>query len=138
MATYSIHFHSSPLTCTHLLIVGGAESVSEWGSRNGVSEWGIGMGSRNEKFSAGTCQRLTMSFGGEGEGGNEEERSQIIAHFQVGQSTGRVCGCVQLRQSWGREPSLDLLSPLVCGYSSLHYLVKSITYGTEFMVYLAA
>lgn len=40
----------------------------------------------------GTCLTLNMSFGGEGEGSDEGDRSQIIAHFQVRQSTVKVWG----------------------------------------------
>ena len=32
-----------------------------------------------------------MSFGGEGEGGEEQDRAQLIAHFQVGRSSLGLC-----------------------------------------------
>ena len=64
---------------TDFIKVGGAESILEWGFGTG-------------RFFVGTCLTLNMSFGGEGEGSDEGDRSQIIAHFQVRQSTVKVWG----------------------------------------------
>ena len=111
---------------TDFIKVGGAESILEWGFGTG-------------RFFVGTCLTLNMSFGGEGEGSDEGDRSQIIAHFQVRQSIVKVLGaytrdqvhedvssvCRKPHHGWPmkqrRGASLDPFIPISpCANSSTH------------------
>jgi len=72
------------------------------------------MGFGNETTSWSTCSLTIsrcskyevsdseMSFGGEGEGGEEQDRAQLIAHFQVGRLSLELC------------PQVGVLDGIVC------------------------
>lgn len=69
--------------------------------RGCTSEWDLGM--RRLRGARAPSQSLDiqkikyevsdseMSFGGEGEGGEEQDRAQLIAHFQVGRLSLELC-----------------------------------------------